>query len=183
MEWGKYISDVMKALESFSFDPKIISVLRASKESGKKIFIAGNGGSAAIASHYACDLSKGANKDWLGNKSRFKVVNLVADLGYITAIANDNGYDEVFNQQLVNLASKGDLLVLISSSGNSPNIIRAAERGRGLGMAVIGITGFDGGKLKKICDYSAHIELGSYEVCEDVHNIFGHFLACCLKEE
>ena len=101
----------------------------------------------------------------------------------MTAISNDAHYDEVFMQQLVNLASPKDILMLISSSGNSKNIIKAAEYGKDIGMIVIGITGFDGGKLKKIANYSAHMDYKSYEVCEDIHSVFGHFLATYLREE
>ena len=101
----------------------------------------------------------------------------------MTAISNDEHYTDVFKQQLINLASPQDILVLISSSGNSPNIVRAAEYGKDLGMVVIGISGFEGGKLKEISDYSAHINYKSYEVCEDIHGIFGHFLAVYLRNQ
>ena len=181
-KWEQYKSEIKKALDLFVFDDKILALLKNSIKNNQKIFVAGNGGSAALAMQYACDLSKGANKDWEKNFSRYKVVSLVGNISYITAIANDSGYDGVFRQQLVNLASKNDILILISSSGNSPNIINAAEYAKKIGMIVIGITGFNGGKLKKICDYSAHVDSDSYEVSEDMHQIFGHFLACYLRE-
>ena len=152
-------------------------------KNNQKIFVAGNGGSAAIASHYVNDFSKGANKDWSNNFNRYKAICLSSNLSYMTAISNDAHYDEVFMQQLVNLASPKDILMLISSSGNSKNIIKAAEYGKDIGMIVIGITGFDGGKLKKIANYSAHMDYKSYEVCEDIHSVFGHFLATYLREE
>ena len=182
MKWGEYKNKVKCALDLFKFDDEIIKILRESVNNNQKIFVAGNGGSAAIALHYVCDLSKNANPDWKINKNRIKAICLSSNIGYMTAIANDNSYDEIFSQQLINLASKKDILILISSSGNSPNIVKAAELGKEIGMIVVGITGFKGGKLKNICDYSAHLECDSYEVSEDVHSIFGHFLVCYLKE-
>ena len=182
MEWNEYKSQIVKALDLFQFDKKILDVLKNSVKNNQKIFVAGNGGSAAISLHYVCDLSKNANPDWNNNKNRIKAICLPANLGYMTAIANDNSYDEVFSQQLINLGSKSDILILISSSGNSPNIVKAAEQGKQMGMVVIGITGFKGGKLKKLADHSAHLNYDSYEVSEDIHSIFGHYLVMYLKE-
>ena len=96
---------------------------------------------------------------------------------------NDTDYSEIFKQQLINLAEKNDILILISSSGNSPNIVSAAKWAKEHGLLVIGITGFEGGKLKELCDYSAHINSTSYEIAEDIHAIFGHFLAKYLREQ
>jgi len=182
MEWNSYKSKVKEALELFKFDDGILKILKDSIKNNQIIFVAGNGGSAAIALHFVCDFSKGANQDWSKNFKRYKAICLSSNLGYLTAIANDAHYDEVFEQQLINLASPKDILILISSSGNSPNIIRAAEYAKRLGMIVIGVTGFEGGKLKRLSDYSAHLDYNSYEIAEDIHTIFGHFLATYLKE-
>lgn len=182
MEWNEYKSKIKQTLDIFKFDEKILEVIKNSVKNNQKIFIAGNGGSALLSLHYACDLSKGANKDWENNTNRFKAIPLTSNIGYMTAISNDTSYDEVFKQQLINLASKNDILILISSSGNSSNIVKAAEYAKEVGLIVIGVTGFKGGRLKEICDYSAHIEFDSYEVCEDIHSIFGGFLACYLRE-
>ena len=183
MKWQDYKENIKKALDIFEFDQDILKTLKESAKNIQKIFVAGNGGSAALAIHYVCDFSKGANKDWDTNTNRYKAICLSDNVGYMTAIANDTSYNEIFKQQLVNLATKNDILVLISSSGNSPNIIKAAEYAKEAGLIVVGITGFDGGKLKKLCDYSAHVNFDSYEVCEDIHSIFGAFLACYLREE
>ena len=182
MNWQNYKQDIKKALDIFEFDKEMLDVLKNSVKNNQKIFTAGNGGSSALAMHYACDFSKGANKDWDNNFKRFKAISLNGNTSYITAIANDSDFDEIFSQQLINLASKNDILILISSSGNSPNIVKAAEQAKKMGMIVIGITGFKGGKLKKICDYSAHVDFDSYEVSEDMHQIFGHFLSCYLRD-
>lgn len=183
MDWDQYKNEVLMALENFKFDPNILRVLLKSKENNQKIFVGGNGGSAALALHYVCDLSKGANKNWEDNPNRYKAICLSSNIGYLTAISNDSDYREIFKQQLINLASPNDILILISSSGNSPNIVEAAKYGKEHGLVTIGITGFDGGELKKYCDFSAHAQFRSYEVCEDIHSIFGHFLAVFLREQ
>jgi D-sedoheptulose 7-phosphate isomerase len=182
MLWEEYKDHVKNALELFEFDDGILHVLKNSIPNGQKIFVAGNGGSAAIASHYVCDLSKGATNDWSKNFKRYKAICLSSNIGYMTAISNDSNYDDVFKQQLINLADKNDILILISSSGNSPNVVEAAKWAKDNGLITIGVSGFSGGKLKEICDYSAHINNPKYEVCEDIHHIFGHFLASYLRE-
>ncbi len=182
MDWENYKSHIKSALDNFSFDPEILRILKNSPKNDQMIFIAGNGGSAAIASHYVCDLSKGANKNWKASFKRFRAMSLVDNISYITAISNDEHYEDVFKQQLINHAKPNDILILISSSGNSPNIINAAKWSKENGLIVIGITGFTGGKLKDICDYGAHITHDRYEVCEDIHHIFGQFLATHLRE-
>jgi D-sedoheptulose 7-phosphate isomerase len=183
MVWNKYKESIKNALDSFVFDDEILEVLKNSIKNNQKIFVAGNGGSASIASHYVCDLSKGANQDWSNNFKRYQAICLSSNIGYMTAISNDAQYEDVFRQQLINLATPNDILVLISSSGNSPNIVKAAEYAKEKGMITIGISGFKGGKLNEIADYKAHMNLDSYEVCEDIHSVFGHFLAVYLREQ
>ncbi|MBU1199352.1 MAG: SIS domain-containing protein [Nanoarchaeota archaeon] len=182
MKWDEYKGHINKAMDAFEFDDKIPLILKNSIKNNQKIFVAGNGGSAAIASHYVCDLSKGATYDWSKNFKRYQAICLSNNLSYMTAISNDEHYDEVFKQQLINLASPNDILILISSSGNSPNIIKALKWAKENGMITIGVSGFKGGKLKEMADYSAHINHPDYEVCEDIHHIFGHFLAVYLRE-
>lgn len=182
MQWDDYRDMIVKGLGLFQFDSEILYVLKSSAESNRRIFIGGNGGSAAIAIHYVCDLSKGANLDWENNPRRLKPICLSSNIGYMSAISNDTDYKEVFKQQLINLASPGDILIMISSSGNSPNVVEAVRWARDFGMVIIGISGFSGGKLRELSHYSAHIPVESYEVCEDIHSIFGHFLAVYLRE-
>ena len=182
MEWNEYKGKIANALNLFRFDEDILDILNDSIKKKQKIFIGGNGGSAAIALHYVCDFSKSANKDWENNADRFMAICLSSNISYMTAITNDTDYSRVFKEQLINLASPNDILILISSSGNSPNIVEAAKYAKENGLVVIGITGFNGGKLKELADYNAHIEFNSYEVCEDIHGIFGHFLVSYLRE-
>jgi len=183
MEWKEYKERIIYALDSFTYDQEIPFILQNSIQENQRIFIAGNGGSAAIANHFFCDLSKGANSNWKENKERYRVISLSSNLSYISAIANDESYDEIFKQQLINLAKPNDILILISSSGNSPNIVKAAEYGQELGMITVGISGFQGGKLMEICQYNAHIDTDLYEIAEDIHSVFGHFLAVYLREQ
>ncbi|MBI4439657.1 SIS domain-containing protein [Candidatus Woesearchaeota archaeon] len=182
MEWDDYKRKIKDALDAFTFDGQILDVLRNAPANRQKIFVAGNGGSAAIALHYVCDFSKGASKDWSNDASRYQAICLSSNIGYMTAISNDSSYDEVFKQQLINLAAPNDILILISSSGNSPNIIKAAEWANSNGLITIGISGFEGGKLRGICRHYAHVPAGYYEVCEDIHSVFGHFLSTYLRE-
>lgn len=183
MEWEEYKSSIRKALDVFEFDKEILNILKNTVKNNQKIFIAGNGGSAALANHYVCDFSKGANKDWANNFKRYQAICLSSNISYMTAISNDEQYEDVFKHQLINLASPNDVLILISSSGNSPNIIKAAQYAKESGLIIIGVTGFNGGKLKEIADHSAHLNVDSFEVTEDLHSIFGHFLASYLREE
>lgn len=182
MKWEDYKAGIVAALDAFVFDEGIVKIIRESIDKGQRIFVAGNGGSAALATHYVCDLSKGANPDWENNHSRYRAVCLSSNSSYMTCICNDSAYDQVFKQQLINLASPNDIVILISSSGNSPNVVEAAKYAKEAGLVSISVTGFSGGKLKELCDYSAHMENQSYEICEDIHSIFGHWLAVHLRE-
>ena len=182
MNWDQYKEKIVKGLNALVFDEKIPNIIKESIKNNQKIFIAGNGGSSSIANHYSCDFSKGAVTGWKQNKKRYKVISLANNISYLTAIANDESYEDVFKQQLINLADQNDILIVISSSGNSTNVVKAAEYAKNIGMVTIGITGFHGGKLMEICEYNAHIDTDMYEVAEDIHSIFGHFLAVWLRE-
>ncbi|HEY9701601.1 MAG TPA: SIS domain-containing protein [Allocoleopsis sp.] len=182
MGWKTYTENIKSGLESFVYDERITQLLKDSIYNNQKIFVAGNGGSSAIASHLECDLSKGAIKNYETNYKRYKVIDLSNRSGLMNAISNDLNYKEVFKQQLINLADKNDISILISSSGNSPNIVEAAKWCKDNGIIVVGMTGFNGGELKKICDYSAHVNFNSYDVCEDIHMMFGHYLTRALKD-
>ena len=144
--------------------------------SGKHIFVAGNGGSASIANHFVTDLIGGFQK----TNFKIKVSSLSSNDSLITALGNDYGYDNVFSNQIKKLASKEDLLILISSSGMSPNIVKAAECAQEMGLEVFSMVGFEGGheKLRKSSTLVFHVktQVGQYEIVEDVHGIFCHSL-------
>ncbi len=180
----EYVSDLDKQLKDLQPQKlnKFIEVLHNAYKNGKNIFIIGNGGSATTAAHFSCDLSKNTIKNLNdGDEKRFKVMSLTTNIATMTAIANDLSYDEVFSQQLSNLISHGDVLVAISASGNSRNIVKAAEIAKESGATVLGMTGFDGGKLKDISDYSIVVKSNSYGVVEDTHMIMQHIITYCLR--
>ena len=140
---------------------------------GGNIYICGNGGSAATASHYTNDFNKGIS-EYVDKKYKFLCLN--DNIATIMAIANDISYEDVFSFQLDGRITKDDLLVAISGSGNSKNIIKAVEKAHERGATVIGISGYDGGKLKKISDYSMHVNVDNMQVVEDVHMTFDHMM-------
>jgi D-sedoheptulose 7-phosphate isomerase len=146
--------------------------------SGAMIYSCGNGGSAAVANHLACDCMKGVR-----NLTRLKprVCSLSASVELITAIANDIGPEEMFSHQLTSLARAGDVLIAISSSGASPNIVNALTTARELGMATIAMTGFAGGAAARIADVSLHVAAENYGLVEDVHQSLMHILAQHLR--
>ena len=160
---------------------RFIATLYRGFEEGRTIFLCGNGGSAANASHFGQDLAKGTLSS-MKAKRRFKVIPLTDNIGFITALANDEGYDSIFEQQLRNLAREGDLLVAISGSGNSPNVLRAVEYARSIGMTTIGVTGYDGGKLRAQSDVSVHIPIEDMGMCEALHGVVFHAAMCFLRE-
>ncbi len=144
-------------------------------ENISKIYIIGNGGSAATASHMANDLSAGLKMREIRN---FNVESLSDNSSVCTAIANDIGYENIFYAQLKHKIKKEDVLIAISCSGNSTNIVKAAKYAKETGTTIIGVTGFDGGKLKKISDIKFHVDApkGEYGLVEDVHMILDHMI-------
>ena len=177
-----YLKKVAELLDALP-DPsdRFVEALYAGFEQGRTVFLIGNGGSAANASHFGQDLAKGTLSSMSATR-RFRVIPLTDNIGFITALANDEGYDSIFEQQLRNLAASGDLLVAISGSGNSPNVIRATEYARSIGMKVIGVTGFDGGKLKTLADVSVHIPVDDMGMTEALHGVVFHLAMCRLRE-
>ena len=141
---------------------------------GGTIYSCGNGGSAAIANHLACDCLKGIRA---GTAIRPRVCSLSTTVELITAIANDISYDDVFSYQLDSLGQPGDLLIAISSSGSSPNIVKALKLAKEKGLKTLAFTGFGGGESAKVADVSLHVQAENYGVVEDVHQSLMHLLA------
>ena len=146
---------------------------------GRVVFVVGNGGSAATASHFACDLSKGTRRD---GPPTFHVISLTDNVPLLTAWANDSGYERVFSEQLMTLARPGDLLVAISASGNSPNVVAAIDAARSCGMAVVGLTGRSGGRLAHLADVAVNVPSDRIEVVEDAHLVVAHSLCVAVRE-
>ncbi|MEK7245120.1 MAG: SIS domain-containing protein [Pseudomonadota bacterium] len=154
------------------------AILEAAHRDGASIFACGNGGSAAIANHLACDHCKGVATD---TKLRPRVHSLSANVEIITAIANDISYADVFAYQIRNLGRPGDVLVAVSASGDSENIIRAIDVAKSGGMQVIALTGFKGGQAAKVADVDLHVDADNYGVAEDIHQSLMHILAQWLR--
>lgn len=152
--------------------------LRSARERSATVYVAGNGGSATTASHMVTDLMFGRGLPEPG----LRVIGLADNQAVITATANDVSYDEVFARQLRRLARPGDVLILVSASGNSPNVVRAAEVAREMEVTIIGLTGFDGGRLLELSEVSVHVPSPSdaYGPVEDVHLIINHMLVAAL---
>ncbi len=153
------------------------TLMRARAE-GKWIIAAGNGGSSATASHFVNDFVKGLS---MPDKKRFKVMALNDCVPVLTALANDYSYEECFVEQLKNFAGAGDVLVVYSGSGNSPNVVMAAKYAREIGMKVIAFTGRDGGKMNDYSDINCIAPTDVMEEIEDVHMVWEHALICMLR--
>ena len=176
-----HLSDVRSLLNHvpmFTLE-RIVEVFQKARDEGAFIYIAGNGGSSATASHWVNDLGKATKRS---GRRPMRVVCLSDNTSWLSALANDEGYDRVFSGQLENFAKPGDVLVCISASGNSPNLIRAVDVARERGVTTIGLLGFDGGALKSRVDVMLCVstEKGAYEVVEDIHSVVCHAITKCL---
>lgn len=157
----------------------IIEILENARKQGKQVFVCGNGGSAATASHFAVDLGKGAS---LNREPRFKIICLNDNIPWITALGNDFSYDKIFVEQLKNFGSAGDVLVTISGSGNSPNIIEAVEWANSSGLITLGLTGRPGGKLGQIAKHPIFVESSHMGRIEDGHSLILHVVGYYFME-
>ena len=157
---------------------KISSILIDARENGKNVFVCGNGGSGSTASHMYCDFNKTASM--LGKK-RMKAHSLVDNMPIILAIGNDQSYNDIFVEQLKNSMKSKDVLIAISGSGNSANVINAAKYAKKIKGIVIGFTGFKGGKLKSLCDDCIIIPSNSMYRIEDMHLMLNHILVSVFR--
>jgi len=169
-----YLSSVLNNI-SLTDIKKFVEVLLEARERESSIFFIGNGGSAATASHFANDIAIGTRT----YEKPFRAISLCDNQAVITAIANDDGYEKIFSQQLEVLLEKQDLVVAISASGNSPNLIQAIDTSKEMGAITVGISAFDGGKMKEMVDVSLHVptEKGEYGPAEDAHMVLDHLVS------
>jgi len=172
------VADVAAAIDLTDLERAAVMLLTCQAR-GRVVFVIGNGGSAATASHFACDLSKGTRRD---GPPTFHVVSLTDNVPLLTAWANDSGYDRVFSEQLTALARPGDLLVAISASGNSPNVVAAVDAARSCGMSVVSLSGRSGGRLAHLVDVLVNVPSDTIEVVEDAHLIVAHSLCVAVRE-
>lgn len=173
----QYLNDVLRAIDTEAI-ARFVNVLLEARARSATVYFIGNGGSAATASHFANDLAIGTNS----YKKPFRVASLTDNQAILTALANDFGYEEVFVRQLKLMGKPGDVLVAISASGNSPNLIRAIEYAASSDIKTVAITGFDGGKMKHIADDGIHVPTApkEYGPAEDAHMILDHLVGAYL---
>ena len=170
----EYLNTIFKGISLSAIDDFIKVILEA-RERGSTIFFIGNGGSAATASHFVNDIAIGSREF----DKPFRVISLCDNHAVITAIANDDGYEKIFSHQLKVLLKKQDVVVSISASGNSPNLIHAINVAKKMSATTVGISAFDGGKMKDIVDFSLHVptKKGEYGPAEDAHMILDHLVS------
>ncbi len=180
-----YIEQVKKEMDSINPEDvkRIVDVLFNAWKDGKQVFIFGNGGSAATASHFACDIAKGTlQKVYDHTERRFKVVSLTDNVALMTAFSNDLSYEDVFAQQLNHYVNEGDVVIALTGSGNSPNVIKAVDLAKKFKAKTIAFLGFDGGKLKNIVDHHIHVKSNHYGRIEDCHDMLHHLITSYLYE-
>jgi D-sedoheptulose 7-phosphate isomerase len=170
----EHLNTILNGISLTAID-NFVKILLDARERGSSIFFIGNGGSAATASHFANDIAIGSREF----EKPFRVISLCDNHAVITAIANDDGYEKIFSQQLRVLLKKLDVVVSISASGNSPNLIHAINTTKTMGAISVGISAFDGGKMRELVDFSLHVptEKGEYGPAEDAHMVLDHLVS------
>ena len=179
---GEHIKRTVELLEKTDLEAvsALVDKLFEAYQSGTRVYICGNGGSAATASHFSEDLAKGTIKDQAVQK-RLRVSSLTDSVPFISALGNDWGYDTIFREQLVTVAEEGDVLIAISGSGNSPNVVSAVQWASENGLFTVGFSGFNGGKLKGMVDLSVHSPVLDMEIAENTHMVVVHLVVSGLR--
>jgi len=178
----QYRSEVLRALDLIDTEQVALAIewFDEARAAGRNIFVCGNGGSASTASHFVCDVVKGASYQ---RDRRFKIMALTDSLSTLTAYSNDVGYECVFAEQLKNFAQPGDVVMCISGSGNSPNVLSAIEYANLIGCKTIALTGRDGGKLGPMAQLNLHVAVPHMGRIEDAHMVICHMIAYRFMEE
>lgn len=176
-----YLSELKAVVDRFPVEAleQFLSVITKAREQGATLFICGNGGSWATAAHMVCDFGKNTRME---GKNRLKVIGLGDNIPSLTAYANDEGYDRIFAEPIISLMQPEDVLIAISGSGNSPNVLRAIEAANEIGGITLGLTGFEGGKMRDMTTHCLVIPSDIMEMVEDFHMIVDHVLTICLKD-
>jgi D-sedoheptulose 7-phosphate isomerase len=181
MEISHYISTLQGTLNILPVEQieSLAQTLQDARMDGKRVFVMGNGGSASTASHFVCDLGKNTRMDGWPD---FKVIGLTDNMAIFSAYANDEGYDQAFARQLTSLIQDGDVVIGISASGNSPNVLNAIAAAKRHNALTIGFTGFNGGKLRQMVDINIHVDSNIIEHVEDIHLMLEHMIVLNLKQ-
>ena len=177
-----YLSDLKDTLDDLSQEviEQVLEILHEARLDNQQVFIFGNGGSASTASHFVCDLGKNTR---IKGSPNFRVMGLTDNMALFSALANDEGYENVFAQQLATYLQQGDVVIGISTSGNSPNVVNAIQLANSVGAKTIGFTGFNSGKLGSMVDVNLHVPSHSIEQVEDVHLVLEHLITKALREK
>ena len=181
----EYLAEIKELLTSREADlvekiDKLADILNTARKNKNTVFLMGNGGSAATASHVAIDIAKCTIAE---GRPRFKVIALTDSIPGMLAWANDASFEDIFIEQLKNLMEPGDVIIGISGSGNSMNVIKAIEYANGNGGITAGLSGYDGGKLRRCAQINIHIPTNHMQRAEDIHVLVLHLLACLLRDE
>ncbi|GAB7140728.1 SIS domain-containing protein [Deferribacterales bacterium RsTz2092] len=171
-DYLRRLTSVIEILDVSSVN-NFVALLARARDEGRQIFVMGNGGSAATASHICCDLNKGAR---VADKKGFKFICLNDNVATVMAYANDVSYDDIFVEQLKNFFNKGDLVIGISGSGNSKNVLKAIEFANSNDGLTVGLSGYNGGKLKQLAQHSVHIDVNDMQLTEDLHLVLNHIV-------
>lgn len=177
-----YLSNLKSTIDNLNIEEvnQMATLFLETRSKNKTIYVFGNGGSGSTASHMVCDVLKGCSYT---KSERFKIFCLNDNIPTILAYSNDVGYDYIFEEQLKNLMSEEDLIIGISGSGNSENVLRAFDYANKNGGKTLSLTGFNGGKLKMISKYNVHVPINNMQIVEDIHVIIMHILYTLLEKE
>ena len=179
--YEKYVGGIKQTLDCLPWESiqHVVNLLHQARVDGRQVFVMGNGGSASTASHMACDLNKNTVAP---DYPRFRVIALTDSMALFSACANDFSYEDVFAEQLINFIREGDIVVAISASGNSPNILKAVKLARMHKAITVGWSGYDGGKLAGLVDIPVVVPSHSIEQIEDIHLILEHMITAALRD-
>ena len=177
-----YLDQEIRVIQSLDLDAvnSVMNVLEEARLSNRHIFICGNGGSAATASHYCCDFNKGISEN---QKQKYHFECLNDNIPTMMAVANDISYDEIFRFPLRSKMTPSDILIGISGSGNSRNVVNAMEYAKSIGGTTIAIVGYSGGRLREIADQCIHVQIDHMQIAEDLHMILDHMMMSVLSQQ
>ena len=179
---AEYFSEIKRTIDVLPVDAieEVIALLQEARLSGRQVFIMGNGGSASTATHFVCDLAKNTRNAELPH---YRAIGLTDNMAIFSAYANDEGYENVFAKQLANLIQPGDVVIGISASGNSQNVLNAIQEAKRDNVTTIAFTGFDGGRLGSMVDVNIHVKSHIIEHVEDIHLMLEHMIVKAIKDQ
>jgi D-sedoheptulose 7-phosphate isomerase len=179
--YADYAAGIKRTLDKMPWElvEQVLDVIDAARLAGRQVFVFGNGGSASTATHMACDLSKNTA---MPGTPRLRTLALNDNMALFSALGNDLGYENVFAEQLATFVNEGDVVIAISASGNSPNVLKAIELAKARGATTVGMSGYAGGKLAQLVDFPIVAENDCIEQVEDIHLILEHMMTSALRE-